>query len=369
MPVRLVVAFKFVRFFDNGIGHLAGNTEAFFRRLQLNIISNKIYYIGLIGKKPANEQLLKMYKRLIPIYSVPQFFLDFFHSRSLFFHSFLCQQLPGDSNDYYEYDLGRTTISFSTDEERQGSILLEKIGVKSKEFVCFHNRDSEYMRRIYKTSYFEYHCYRDAEVRDYFLAMEKINNYGLKVLRMGQYVASPNYNLPKDVIDYTTFYRSDFGDIYVPSQALFFVGTSCGLTAIPAVFQVPIVCVNTIPLCRITPLKKEDIFIPKKIWSIREKRMLSLSEILEHGIGWFLKHEQFQQAGLEVINNTKEEILDVVEEMTLRLQGSFILSEESNLLQKRFKSIFNSFAHRKPFHKTNAHVGSIFLKQNHDWLL
>ena len=51
------------------------------------------------------------------------------------------------------------------------------------------------------------------------------------------------------------------------------------------------------------------LMIFKKYWLIKEKRFLNISEVLKSGYGRFYKSEEFKKAGIELVNNTKEEIV------------------------------------------------------------
>ena len=55
--------------------------------------------------------------------------------------------------------------------------------------------------------------------------------------------------------------------------------------------------------------KYEDLYIPKKIWSLQENRFLAFREVLECGAGRFLKVSDYREADLEVVENTASEIL------------------------------------------------------------
>ena len=68
---------------------------------------------------------------------------------------------------------------------------------------------------------------------------------------------------------------------------------------------------------------------------------------------------------IELINNTQQQIVDVVEEMEKRLDGTWKNNEEDDELQKRFWSHFES---------SNKHgiirskIGAKFLRENKDLL-
>ena len=50
--------------------------------------------------------------------------------------------------------------------------------------------------------------------------------------------------------------------------------------------------------------------------------------------------EKYDQVGIEVIENTEEEILDLAREMDERIDGKWITLDEDEELQKRFRDLF-----------------------------
>ena len=95
------------------------------------------------------------------------------------------------------------------------------------------------------------------------------------------------------------------------------------------------------------------------------KRFLTFQEMLKGGVGRYLRGEQYVQAGLEPIQNTAEEILDLAQEMNERIDGVFRCSEEDEKLQQQFQAIF------KPHHHcygTPVRIGAKFLRQNRELL-
>ena len=90
---------------------------------------------------------------------------------------------------------------------------------------------------------------------------------------------------------------------------------------------------------------------------------MHVSEILKSGAGRFNFHEDYKKNGIELINNTPEEITEVVDEMEKRIIGTWEDSEEDNELQKRFWSHFKSSDY---FGIVKGKIGRQFLKDNRD---
>jgi hypothetical protein len=69
--------------------------------------------------------------------------------------------------------------------------------------------------------------------------------------------------------------------------------------------------------------------------------------------------------GIELVENSPEEILDVVIEMDERLKGTWENSEEDEELQRRFWNIFKVNDLSKVI---RARIGTKFLRQNKELL-
>jgi putative glycosyltransferase (TIGR04372 family) len=342
------------------IGHLAANTELFLRRLKYGNYYNKDnVYIGFCRYFPiCNHQLFNMFRRhffIIESRILGKLFNTWIQ-RTEFYHA-----PPFNSNEYYEFNNFKQILSFTEEEENKGKQLLAEMGIeKNAWFVCFHSRDSKYLGQGS-----EHHNYRDSDVNNYLKAAEYITEQGGYAIRMGAIVEKP---LPKErhthIIDYAMDYRSEFMDIYLSAKCKFFVGTSAGLFLVPTAFGVPVAGTNFVHF-ELPPLGKNDIFIPKKVRNIKENRFLTFSELFDRRIGSWLDSNDFTRTGLEVVENTPDEILGLVQEMNEFLDGRFQYTKEDQKLQSCYRAFI------KPHHfnyKVFTKVGTLFLKGNKELL-
>jgi putative glycosyltransferase (TIGR04372 family) len=67
---------------------------------------------------------------------------------------------------------------------------------------------------------------------------------------------------------------------------------------------------------------------------------LIMREIFNHDVGFCLSISDYASKGIELIENTPEEIRDVVIEMAERLNGTWQSHEDGEALQRRFWEIF-----------------------------
>lgn len=326
-------------------------------------------YLGVAEKPAANQQLLNMYKRK---FSITQNKLargilgrlsltkttTFFKDLSL---------LNDTHYPLYKLESSEPVIAFAPSEEEEGKRLLDQLSIDEDAwFVCFHARDSAYLSARRPNRDWTYHKFRDCDVKNYLEAAKYIASCGGFAVRMGHIVAEKLADLHEPrIIDYASDCRSDFGDIYLAAKAKFFLGSTAGIFLVSTIFGVPVALANFAHMELLTPLKTGDLFIPKKIWSIEEKRLLTFREILGSGIGRWLRSEEYARARLEVIENTAEEILDLAQEMNKRLDGIFEYTEEDEELQRRFHSLIQP---RHYCYGTPVRIGTRFLQQNRELL-
>lgn len=368
--INLCRPVKLIEIRSQAIGQQAGNTALFLRRLQLAKVTGKkpVFYIGISGK-PDNRQLLKMFRR--KLFIIESSFLDYICGNGSFLIRWtgFYQNLPFRANEW-EFNYTKPDLVFTPSEEEEGRKLLQKMGIDDNSwFICFHNRDPAF-------SYSYVGDYRNCDIKNYLETAKYISSCGGFAVRMGHTVSAelPDLKDPR-IIDYACHYRTDFGDIFLAAKCKFFLGSSAGLVVVPAIFNTPVAAANFIPFG--TTWRTGDLFIPMKIWSVEENRLLSFREYIEFagdirggdirdGIDSNIyAHNKIATGKYRVIENTPEEIRDLAREMNDRLDGTYVTTEEDEELQKKFQSLLypDDF-----FYGTPARIGAKFLRENKELL-
>ena len=213
---------KIGRLHSERIGHLAFNTDLFLRRRQLGVYPDGPYYCFLSSPKGlANRQLLTMFKRVIPIYES--------HALTLMFNGMLPilkktpfhQDLPINSNEYYEFNNSKSSIDFKPDEVEKGRRTLDHMGVNLKkiEFVCIFARDDAYLKNIVPFFNWDYHNARNADIDNLVETAKYLIEKGFAVIRVGSIVKKPINFSHERMIDYPySSHQSDFMDIFLLSK-------------------------------------------------------------------------------------------------------------------------------------------------------
>ena len=183
---------------------------------------------------------------------------------------------------------------------------------------------------------------------------------------MGSHVKqSLDVDNPK-IIDYATNGRlSDFLDIYFSANCRFFLLSDTGLSNPPEVFRRPIVYVNDFLFALLYRLSVQNsIFIFKKYYAIQKKRFLTYAEMAKTDLLYCCSGFEFKKRGIEIVENTQEEIFAATNEMEERLSGTWVTKKEDEALQAQFWSLLPAGLSKSP----NCRIGARFLRDNSELL-
>lgn len=243
-------------------------------------------------------------------------------------------------------------FSFTAREEEIGKAELERIGVtKGSPFVCFHVRDGEFLYQVRPRVVSVYgdwqdQPYRNASMENFLPAADQLAEQGYFVLRMGQWSKYTLDHNNSRVIDYATKFQTDFMDAYLSAKCAFFIGTNSGMTSIPMLYRTPLALVNVVPYSEISYSGTNDLFILKKYFSKTQDRLLTLNEILSEPLLLHYNNKYtdssrayYESIGLEIQENSPEEIAGLVQEIEQRERGKFQPSQEDEELQARYQAI------------------------------
>jgi putative glycosyltransferase (TIGR04372 family) len=254
-------------------------------------------------------------------------------------------------------------LFFTLEEEQKGEAELRNLGVEeARPFVCFHARDSSYLDKTQPERDWSYHDYRDSDIMNYLPAIENLTQLGYLGIRMGAVVKVKLDSVNPAIIDYASNRkRSDFLDVYLAYKCFFFVCSDTGISQLAETFRKPMVYVNWTTLHRMLTFSN-GLVIFKSFYDVEKKSFLAFREILVLLQECALT-EDFERLNIRLIENTPQEIEDIIFEMDKRLKGQWKGKKEDELLQQQFWTIFNNEL-RHP----NFRVGAEFLRQNRNLL-
>jgi putative glycosyltransferase (TIGR04372 family) len=382
--IRLIKPLILVRFGRIGtgrIGHFSIDPELYLCRRDAEMCGKKIYDIFYFTGYFGNQQLKKMWKRTLsssffanPVDKINRLFPGWNKHVITLQEGYMALKSYGDPEGLLE-SMPRH-LYFTPEEEDWGLKETKKIGVPSESaFICFQARDSAFLYTVLKRNDWRYHDYRDSNIHNYISAAYEMTRRGFYAIRMGHTVRESLSVKQPEIIDYATKHRNDFMDIYLLAKCHFAILAHCGLKHVAIIFRTPVVCVNVIRHMGLLYLTSRDICIPKNLWLRNEKRFMTFKEVFESGVANFGATNQYENYGIEIKENTTEEITAAAIEMDERLKGTWKTTEEDEELQQRFRNIIfkSKLPDGTPMKDIlplglKCKIGAEFLRQNKELL-
>lgn len=344
-----LAGFRRLTFGTARIGHLASEPDSFLKARALGELPTRRWFFVAPPGKIANEHLLSYWTARIPVVRNPIASSTIIGMTSLG----LMRYDTGRYVQWYDctqeiYRLnaewgGRPPLLALTPEDvTWGREMLSSLGLPPDVwFVCVHARESGFSPQDDVMS-----RYRNSDPEALIPAMREIVARGGWCVRMGDPTTRPLPPLP-GVVDYAHHsLRSARLDVVLCAKARFFVGNSSGLALVSSIFGRPSLLVNAVPMSGLGILPT-DLTVPKLYWKITEKRLLRFDEILGTPAGSYRFATQYQRAGIEVRENSPDEILDATVEMLDTLGGRCMPTPEDERRQQSFMSLLrpNDYAY------------------------
>ncbi len=230
-------------------------------------------------------------------------------------------------------------LTLSVPDQQRGWDALALRGVpKGAWFVGLHVRGAGW-----RDKGSEVHHARNADIQTYFTAIKSITDAGGWVIRLGDPISMTPLPAMDRVIDYAhSDLKSDWMDIFLSSQCRFFIGTASGVCTVAIAFGIPCVMTNITPSYNMFAFTSQDIVLIKLCKFKTEDRYLTFQELVAPPAG--IAFNAYQDMGLEVVDNTPDEIKGAVDEMLARCDGTLEYSPEDESLQMDFKSVVKDCA-------------------------
>jgi putative glycosyltransferase (TIGR04372 family) len=220
-------------------------------------------------------------------------------------------------------------------QRQAGRATLAKMGVPEDAwFVCVHSREGGYSPQDEHL-----HTYRNSDIHDYVPAMQAIVASGGWCIRVGDPTMRPLSPPVPGVIDYALSpHKSAEMDVFLAAECRFMLGNSSGLYILSATFGKPCALANQAPLSGIYGVGVNDLAIPK--WPKRDGVRQQLEPFLRSPSANYRFSELYEKDGLELENNTPEEIRALTQEMLERLEGRAVYTADDEARQDRFRALY-----------------------------
>ena len=352
--------------------------------------SSKDYYFLFNENYISNYFLLGLFKKKIQKYKNSFFFNESIFSKLLIYSynkykfdkSLFSFESDFEYNDVFYSRYGKViNLGLSFEDKNKGKSFLRKLNIpKDKKWICIHNRDPLYLEKfklnintnLTKNEYFSYHSYRDFDVNKFSKAAALFNDEGYHVFRVGNMQREKmNYKNPC-FTDYAfSSERSDFNDIFLLSNCSAYLGSDSGVADVPLIFGKPRYLINfSLSLIHVfhqdgdtASYKNNCSFIFKHLFDIKNKRKLSLKDLFKYDLFKAGRSETFKKMGVDLIENTNEEIYDISKELLSDFNNKYknITDYEQ---QKKFWDIYYSNTNFKRYEDIPVKICSEFLSKN-----
>lgn len=318
-----LIKIKFIFIYRERLGHLIANTDFFIREQKVNP-AKKTYFIAFCHN-PANKTVVEIFSQVINVIN-NEYIFKLMSAFGVFENRFK-QEIPFAVDNHIRFRVP-TPYSFSDEQIKVGSNLFKAMGIEKEDwYVTFHARDNAFDNQISGSNetYNRMASYRNASISKYQGAVALVVKSGGKAIRVGFPVENAVNFEDNALFDYSlSEFRSDFADVWICGNSRFMVTTANGIAEIPEMFDVPVIMVNTVPIgCY--PLGVGSLYLPKTLTD-RSGKPLAFSEQLKYFSRFQIAADQFvldaiHSDGLLLEENTDLQLINVVDEMLLRLNG------------------------------------------------
>ncbi len=325
---------------------------------------NKIEYAFFhLNNRVANEELLRLWRNEKKIFFSKIAKIVFHTSKKFNIASKII--IDWDEMETMPRRVNTTPKVIKTDEyfHHKGKIFINRFSI-SCPFICITSRDDMYVDNKEDTNFYNYKNFK-------FMNFDKsINNLIKKnysIIRVTK-ATNSRYKNPSKKFFYFEKDRTDHSDVYLLSQSKYNIyGSFHGANEISSIFRKKALYLNMTPfnLEFLTNLSINSIFVPKKIYSKIDKRFLKFNEIANLKYYTHYNKDYFEEKGLEVIDNTPDEINMIVEEF----DNNFDLGNNyyNCDLQDKFWSSFEDSKEVEYLRKSlKINISKIFLENNKD---
>jgi len=341
-----------------------------------NRLNENYLIIFVMPAATPNEAVRTIYRRhaIIIDSHFPNFIRRTFSILAVLLKSRFTPDLP----NWQELWQLEPATTLTNDELKFGEELLEIIGIpKGAQYVCLGVKEAAYYKSITPDRGYgqdlrhESSDSKNVNIENYMAAATYLAEQGIYVVRVGSVVGAP---LPNDrhpmIIDYATTYRSELGDITLGAFCKFFICGCTGSVFFAAIRKKPSVMADyyfeTDPRSRNYRLDQlPNSILITRMYKKKDGNFLNFGEIISANKS-LLTDQALEDLELNPIPNSPEEILDLVSEMNLRLDNSFVASQKYEELQNGFYNCFDPPI--KWLEYPLMRVASSFLRKHQDLL-
>ena len=357
------LGYRRITFITQRIGHLAAEPDSFLKAQALGELPRRRWFFLAPPGEVANEHLLSYWTPWIRAVRDP-FACYLLRAMSIFglmrYDAGRYVLWLNHSQEVYRLNTAWSSraplLSLNKDDVAWSDPMFRAIGLpEGAWFACIHVREGGF------SPYDEdAHSHRNGSIEALLPAVQEIIRRGGWCVRMGDPTAS-TFPPVAGVIDYAHHaLRQARLDVCLCARARFFLGNTSGIALVSTVFGVPSAMANMVPASCLGMLPS-DLNIFKLHRRKRDGRILHFREIFNSPTANFRYAYQYELEGLEVLENTGDEIRELACEMLDRLDGRFAPDDCDDDVQARFRSLLKPGDYG---YYASSRVGAAFLKRH-----
>lgn len=255
--------------------------------------------------------------------------------------------------------------SFQIKEFRE---VLSRIGLpENAKYICFHHRDSAYLKNAFPGEDYSYHSYRDSSLKNYIPGLEKLTERGYYVVRMGNVTAEklPSKSSSR-IIDYANSdLQSDILDVFLVSECEYFISSSSGIDSVATLLKKPILFLNVSNFSYIATWQANVMYSFKHFIDYRKNVELKVNEIFSRHLNSLLRTQGYTLSDIILQENSADEnVLYIIEFDDYFRADKFLVADDLTNLEKQFWKIFPFNLELHPPNVQRCRISQLYLQKN-----
>lgn len=340
-PISLVCPIEIwlMKLGPDKVSHFIDGIEMHLRRSQLEN-NKRAIKIVIWPQKFPNETLATLYRRVVYIVGPKQKLL----AKVLPFliwrvKTFRHEVNKSDASVQSRLEFGGVSISFSENEEIQGRQLLgDLFGEDSTNFILVGYASENYRIQVDRINHSPQNlsATMPSPLR-LAPAIEKLSRDGIKSIRQGLLLTDvPELSSAGLVAPNFERFKNGFPDVWLAANCRFLISMCTGNWWFGVPFNKPAVVVDSYVVSNLK-CRKDSLLIFQMPWNLKENKYESFAWMLANP-RWLFSSERLE-IEYAVVENSSEQIIDVVDEQLARLNGTWVETDEDVELQERFQRL------------------------------
>ena len=382
--VRPFVLFKFIKLDTKNFGRFFDNLSIYINQREFfDKETKKIKHILWFSDKEISSDYIKekylsrfriyeynflLYSidRVLRIFKIKRNLLDIlsiFEMEKKFYTSKNLNNFGWSFKNYFD---------FEKEEEKKGLEILEQFNLKkNSKWICIHNRDQDFKKKINSENVEKTHLHRNFKISLLRKAANIFSANGYHVFRIGSH-QSEKINFSNDkIFDYPfSSNYSSFGNIFLMKYCQAYFGSNSGASTPVVSFKKPVAYVNFAPLhLNLSTFFKTLPSIFKRLKSTDSNKLLTLKEMFENDLMGKSNFNEIKEKGYVHLDNSEDDIGELATEILSCLNGNLVYTKNEKQLMETYNKIFDKYAknlYGGP--RPQLLIGKEFLKKNVDLL-